>query len=500
MNFNSIEFLIFLPVVVSLYWILPHKVRWILLLAASYFFYMSWNIWLLGLILVTTVTAYVAAIAIGHARSQWEKHAWLFLALVVCLGLLIFFKYIDFILEGVFGAVRLFNAEAEVPVLNLILPVGISFYTFQTLSYVIDVYRGAYVAEKHFGYFALYVAYFPQLVAGPIEKPQTLLPQLKTEQTICESDFRAGVKWLLSGFFRKCVVADFCGIFVDKVYSDLGGADALAVFVASVLFLVQIYNDFAGYSEIAIGGARLMGVKLSLNFDRPLTSVSYTEFFRRWHITLNQWFTQYVYIPLGGNRKGRFRKILNTLVVFSLCGLWHGANLTFVAWGLFAGIVVSLETLLKAPGKRLCGKLGIDPHDEAVRLIRRIVVFVLFSFSCVLFRAQSLSEAGTAFSKIFGAWGFGKEYFGKTLMTLGMTTETILRLFVVLLSMTLVYRYTSDDPAYAEKTRRKSLLLRAKKMDVVGAVTLLYGMFAIAFFWLAFASVGDVSGFQYFQF
>ena len=202
MNFNSLEFLIFLPVVVLLYWLLPHKFRWVLLLAASLFFYMSWNVWLIVLIGITTITAYVAAICISRAHSAGAKRAWLIITLVICLGILIFFKYINFILESVVGVIRLFNADRDDIVLNIILPVGISFYTFQTLSYVIDVYRGDYPAERHFGYFALYVTYFPQLVAGPIEKPGTLLPQLRADNKFNADDMTAGGKWLLSGFFR----------------------------------------------------------------------------------------------------------------------------------------------------------------------------------------------------------------------------------------------------------------------------------------------------------
>ena len=277
MNFNSIEFLIFLPVVVTAYWLLPFRARWALLLAASLFFYMSWNVWLIILIGITTVTAYVAAIAVSRTDNARVRKAWLIATLVICLGILIFFKYINFLLESAVGVIRLFNAGQADIVLDIILPVGISFYTFQTLSYVIDVYRGDYPAERHFGYFALYVTYFPQLVAGPIEKPGTLLPQLRTEQKLNADDLLEGGKWLISGFFRKCVVADFCGIFVNKVYADLGSANALAVFAASALFLFQIYNDFAGYSEIALGSARLMGVKLTHNFEKPLASASFTE-------------------------------------------------------------------------------------------------------------------------------------------------------------------------------------------------------------------------------
>jgi len=491
MNFNSLGFLLFLPLTLIGYWLLPHKVRWIWLLVASYFFYMCWNAWLILLILTTTVTAYVAAIMIGRAEKKRTKKFWLILTLVVCLGLLIFFKYINFILESVVGIVRLFHAEQEDVVLNVLLPVGISFYTFQTLSYVIDVYRGSYPAERHFGYFALYVSYFPQLVAGPIEKPRTLLPQLREQHALNETDFSAGFRYLLSGFFRKCVVADTCGIFVDKVYADLGQANALAVFVASALFLIQIYNDFAGYSEIALGSARLMGVKLSKNFDRPLTSVSYTEYFRRWHITLNQWFTEYVYIPLGGNRKGTVRKILNTLVVFALCGLWHGANWTFVLWGLAAGVMVSIETLLGKPFHALCRKINLNLEHPAVKLLRQSVIFILFTFSCVLFRSQNLSDIGIAFSKLFTEWGFGEEYFVQTAGMLGIDTVQIFRLALALGAMGKLYAFT-------EKPQPNRLLSRTQSMQI--SAVYVYGIAAIALFWLALLANSDVSGFMYFQF
>ena len=328
-----------------------------------------------------------------------------------------------------------------------------SFYTFQTLSYVIDVYRGDFEAEKHFGYFALFVSFFPQLVAGPIERPGKLLPQLKEERKFRKEYFTEGMEFLLIGFFRKCVIADMCGVFVNHVFADLSQANALSVTLAALLFFVQIYCDFAGYSEIAMGSARLMGMSLSRNFNKPLLSASYTEFFRRWHITLNQWFTQYVYIPLGGNRKGKARKILNTLIVFALCGLWHGANWTFVLWGLVAGVAVSVETLLKkspknslppanaatcathAASAKIADSMASIVSDSTssaaaftilansvapaatvpeaaadsvtalpktavssakadenptVRLLRQIAIFILFTFSCVLFRAQSL--------------------------------------------------------------------------------------------------------------
>ncbi len=493
MNFNSLSFLIFLPVVVLLFWLLPHKARWAMLLIASYIFYMSWNVWLIGLIMITTVTAYGFAMLIERTQNKRIKKLYLAITLIICLGLLVFFKYINFILESAVGVIRLFGGTPDDIVLNIILPVGISFYTFQTLSYVIDVYRGDYKAEKHFGYFALYVSYFPQLVAGPIERPQTLLPQLKEERKFSNEDLYAGGKWLLSGFFRKCVVADFCGIFVDKVYADLGNANALAVFVASALFLIQIYNDFAGYSEIALGSARLMGVKLSKNFNKPLTSTSYTEFFRRWHITLNQWFTQYVYIPLGGNRKGTARKILNTLIVFALCGLWHGANWTFVLWGLVAGVMISIETLLRRPFGRFCEKAKIDLENPAIRLLRQIIIFVLFTFSCVLFRAQNIREVGLAFRQMFTAWGIGEDYVNSAMMALGMNSLQILQLLVFIVAMSLLYKLPGQE-------KEERLPLCGERVQALNISLVIYGIFAISLCWFALLANSDVSGFQYFQF
>ena len=488
MNFNSFEFLVFLPVVVLLYWILPHKVRWAMLLVASYVFYMSWNAWLIVLILITTVTAYGFALAIERTQNIRLKKLFLAITLIICLGLLIFFKYINFILESAVGVIRLFNVEQDSIVLNVILPVGISFYTFQTLSSVIDVYRGEYKAEKHFGYFALYVSYFPQLVAGPIERPQNLLPQLREEHTFSEEDILVGGKFLVSGFFRKCVVADFCGIFVNNVFANLGDSSGLAVFIASGLFLIQIYNDFAGYSEIALGSARLMGVKLSRNFDKPLVSTSFTEFFHRWHITLNQWFTQYVYRPLGGNRKGVARKIVNMLIVFALSGLWHGANWTFVLWGLTMGIMVSAETLLRKPFAKFCEKAKIDLENSSVKLIRQLIMLLLFTLCSVLFRSQNMLEAVVAYRQIFTAWG-GME---KAMSDLGMNGLQIIQLALFIFGMALLYKLPREQET-------KPLAL-SRESTAVNVGVFVYGIMAIMLCWLGLLAMDDVSAFQYFQF
>ena len=496
MNFNSWQFLIYLPVVVGMYWLLPHRFRWIMLLIVSYYFYMSWNAWLIILIMTTTVTAYVASNLMKKTQSRKVRKALLIVTLVICLGILVFFKYINFLLETAVGVIRLFNAEQDSIVLNVILPVGISFYTFQTLSYVVDVYRGDFEPEPHFGYFALYVVYFPQLVAGPIERPGALLPQLREEHKFSYEDFTEGIKWLISGFFRKVVVADFCGIFVDKVFADLSAANSLAVFAAAFLFLIQIYNDFAGYSEIALGSARLMGVKLTQNFIRPLSSTSFTEFFRRWHITLNVWFTEYVYIHLGGNRKGMARKLLNTLIVFTLCGFWHGANWTFVLWGVTVGVFVCIESLLRKPVRAVCAKRGIDLANPTIRFLRQAVIILLFTLCSVMFRSSDITQIGQAYAKMFTAWGFGAEYFDATLKSLGMSMTDLLQLIVSFVGMAVICRLTLEKPA-------PEPLSAPQGKAAVGQpayAALLFGVLTIALCWVALITGSDVSGFAYFQF
>lgn len=491
MNFNSLQFLIFLPIVLLLYWILPHKFRWVLLLIASYYFYMSWNAWLVFAILGTTAVSYAAGRLIAGTQNSAAKKWLLALTVIICLGTLIFFKYFNFLVQSATDFLNLFALDIHSRTLDIILPVGISFYTFQTLSYVIDVYRGE-TAEKHFGYYALFVSYFPQLVAGPIERSGDLLPQLHTEQKINWEDFEAGFRILLCGFFRKCVVADFCGIFVNNVFNNLSGATGLSVFIASALFCIQMYCDFAGYSEIAMGSARMMGVKLTRNFDRPYLAQSYTEFFRRWHITLNRWFTDYLYIPLGGNRKGKFRKVINTIIVFLLCGLWHGANWTYVLWGLYAGVWVCIEGLLKKPAQKIISKKCIDLNKDWIKLLRRGIMFMIFIPAALIFRSSSVSQIGEALSKISV---FDIE---QTFVALGIGFMETIQILLCIICMCYIYYFGEYKPrAEYERyilTNRQSGRLMQKTSIYI------YVIAVIAVFWLALLANGDVSTFQYFQF
>lgn len=468
MTFDSPVFLIFLPLVVLIQWWLPHKWRKYWLLAASYFFYMYWNPALIVLLLFSTVVDYCCGRGMEAAEGNRRK-ALLLVSIFVNLGLLFSFKYLDFFGETVNGICALMGLSYRVPAFNLILPVGISFYTFQTMSYTIDVYRGKIPAERNFVTFALYVSFFPQLVAGPIERAGALLPQLQAERSPSREDFAAGFQLLISGFFRKVVIADLCGRFVDRVYDAAAVVDGAAVAVATVLFAVQIYCDFAGYSEIAAGSARLMGVRLMRNFDRPYLSGSIREFWRRWHISLSGWFTDYIYIPLGGSRRGLKRQIYATLMVFAVSGLWHGARWTFVLWGLFHGVLLVFELLWQ-------------PKTQKFRLLRVGLTFCAVTLSWIFFRSGSLEQAFGFLSVLVQPWDFGRAW-----ELLGMTSLDFLQLVLVLLHLPGLHALsrTMDD---GER--------RAKLADI----SYVYYLMVIACAWLLRLESNAVSTFIYFQF
>ena len=386
MLFNSYKFLIFFPVIFLLYWALPHRYRKYLLLAASYYFYMCWKAEFIVLILFTTAVSY--ACCLGMERFPRRKKALLLVSLISNFSLLFFYKYFNFFGESLTALCRAVSIPFSVPVLNIILPVGISFYTFQALSYVIDVYRGKMAAEHDFLLFALFVSYFPQLVAGPIEKAENLLPQLKKPCAFRYEQAAAGLRQMGWGFFKKCVAAAYLAALADKVYNNVPDAAGGAAMLATAAFALQIYCDFSGYSDIAKGCSALMGVELMTNFRAPYFASSVRDFWRRWHISLTDWLREYVYFPLGGSRRGLARTVWNTWVVFSLSGLWHGASWTFVVWGMLHALYLSAELLWRKAfprerpsGKGSCKTLGV------------IKTFVLVCIAWVFFRADTMADA-----------------------------------------------------------------------------------------------------------
>lgn len=337
MLFNSLQFLLFLPVVVALYFATPHRFRWALLLLASYYFYAAWRPEYLLLIIASTLVDYLCALRMGRLESRRRRKKYLVLSLGSNLGLLFGFKYLTFFNESTRAVFDQLNIFYGVPTFEILLPVGISFYTFQTLSYTIDVYRGARPPERHLGIFALYVSFFPQLVAGPIERSTRLLPQFFQHHGFDAGRVQSGLRLILWGFFKKIVIADRLAVYVNAVYANPSAYDGPSLLLATYFFAFQIYCDFSAYSDIAIGSARVMGFELMQNFRRPYFARSIQEFWQRWHISLSTWFRDYVYLPLGGNRVPTWRWYTNLLLVFLVSGLWHGANWTFVVWGALHG-------------------------------------------------------------------------------------------------------------------------------------------------------------------
>lgn len=463
MSFDSAAYLLFLPATVLLHWLCTHRGRWAVLLSASLFFYASWSVPLTGLLLAEAGAVWLSGLALGRWRHPVLRRLALGLALAVCFGLLGYFKYFNF-LAGSVSALLGGTWDAW----DIILPVGCSFYTFQAVSYVIDAYRGRLEPERHPGYLTLYLAFFPQLVAGPIERAGDLLPQLRAERRPCREDGMAGLRLLLGGFFRKVVIADFCGGFVTATYSA-SDPDGSAVFLATLLFAVQIYCDFAGYSEIAVGSARLLGVRLMRNFDRPYLARGFRDFWRRWHVSLGRWFTDYVYVPLGGSRRGLGRQLLAVFTVFALSGLWHGAEWSFVVWGLFHGTLFA--------GELLARRAGLSPaRSKAGKRLETVLTFAAVSFGWIFFRADSLGHAAALIGRLFSPWDVPAG-----LACLGLTATDGLRLALTLALLPAVNRL-----GWGEERPRD--------------MTLVYFFLAIAVSWLIRLDNGGAGTFIYFQF
>ncbi len=394
MLFNSLDFIIFFPIVVAMYFALPHRFRWVLLLLASYYFYMCWNYKYVVLILITTSINYLCGIGIGRSKRKAFRVFFLTTGLVVSLGILFFYKYFNFFGESLNVIFNQFNIFYRIPTYNILLPVGISFFTFQTLSYTIDVYKGKQPVEKHLGIFALYVSFFPQLVAGPIERSTNLLPQFRKENNLTWENVRDGVAEILWGFFKKVVIADRLSEYVNTVYNLPGDYQGPHFLIATLFFSVQIYCDFSGYSSIAIGTARVMGYRLMVNFRRPYLASSVRDFWHRWHISLSTWFRDYLYISLGGNRVAtKWRHQFNIFVTFLVSGLWHGANWTFVIWGALHGFYQISANWTKAWREKMNNALGLTKRPRFYLTLQRLITFTLVYFAWIFFRARSLSEA-----------------------------------------------------------------------------------------------------------
>lgn len=401
MLFNSFEYIIFFPIVVAIYFALPHRWRWAFLLAASYYFYMCWRVEYIFLIIASTLVDYYAGLMMGKIREKRKRKKYLVLSIVINLGLLFSFKYLNFFTTSVNEAFHYFNIFHDIPLFKVLLPVGISFYTFQTLSYTIDVYRGRTKTEYHLGKFALYVAFFPQLVAGPIERSYRLLPQFNERKYIDYNRIVSGLKLMLWGFLKKVVVADRLGIFTANVFGNPAAYEGLQIHVASAFLLIQIYADFSGYTDIARGSARIMGYDLMENFKRPFIAKTISEFWGRWHISMTTWFRDYLFyfFPIKKNRKViRWKWHFYLIITFVIIGIWHGASWTFFIFGLLQGIFITFASLTKKYRFRINRFIGLTKSQSLLNTVNIIVVFAINCFSAVFFGARSIKDAGIMLS------------------------------------------------------------------------------------------------------
>ena len=403
MLFNSFSFLLFFPIVVIAFFIIPHKLKKLWLLITSYYFYMCWNPRYVLLIVVSTIVTYICGILIEGMPSDKEERFVIIISFCINLGILAVFKYANFAIVTISNMMRHVGIEVADKRIDLLLPVGISFYTFQALGYIIDVYRGRIKAERNIINYALFVSFFPQLVAGPIERSGNLLTQIhKTEEisTFEWERMRYGLMLMLWGFFQKLLIADRISIITNRVFNGYANYNFGDLFIVTILFAFQIYCDFNGYTCIARGAAKVMGFNLMDNFNQPYLAVGIKDFWRRWHISLTSWFTDYLYIPLGGGRRGVCRKYLNVLIVYMVSGLWHGASWHFVVWGMLHALFYIAEDF----GKKLLGIFHTEKqitNSFSRRIRKTVVTFLLVAFAWVFFAAESTHMAIGFFEQMF---------------------------------------------------------------------------------------------------
>lgn len=497
MLFNSLEFLLSFPLVCLGYYVIPHRARYLFLLAFSYFFYMCWNPRYALLMFTSTAITFVSGLLIESADKVEDgkervrrKNIYVALSFISNLAILFFFKYFDFAAGTFIRILAVAGIQAQSPTFDIILPVGISFYTFQALSYTMDVYRKDIYAEHNFLKYALFVSFFPQLVAGPIERSKNLLIQINEKHEFDFARVRSGLLLMLYGYFQKVVLAEYLAIVVDSVYNTYTERTGFQLLIATICFAFQIYCDFGSYSNIAVGSARVMGFRLMENFNTPYFAVSVSDFWRRWHISLSTWFRDYLYIPLGGNRKGKVRKWMNLMVVFLVSGLWHGASWHFVIWGGMNGAYQVIGEWMRPYKEKVVKALGTDPAASSHRLLKMLVTFGLVDISWVFFRASF--RQGLSILKTIA--GFREDYWftwGNNLQAMGLTlaTRNILIVALLILLVTDVCKYRGMNTI--EWVCRQGIWLRW--------LIYFFGIFGIIIFGV-YGPRFDASQFIYFQF
>ncbi len=494
MIFNSVDFLIFFPVVTLIYFIIPKKARYIWLLLASYFFYMCWNAKYALLLLTSTVVTWLCARLVYAAKKPVLKKLILAVCLCVNLGILFFFKYFDFFLANCNRILSALHMEIPEKGFDVLLPVGISFYTFQALGYTIDVYRGKVVPEKNILRYALFVSFFPQLVAGPIERSGSLLGQmrdLEKKKLWNYENVTGGLTLMVWGLFIKMVIADRVAILVNHVFGSYYLYGTVVLAAGAVGFAIQIYCDFMGYSIIAVGAARVMGFRLMENFETPYFSRSVSEFWKRWHISLSTWFRDYVYIPLGGNRRSRLRKYVNVMVTMGVSGLWHGASWTYVIWGLLHGVYQVAGDITGGLRTRVYDALHTKKESFSFRLAQTVSTFLLADIAWIFFRAPSVSHALRFCRRLVTKWDPWDLFNGK-IYTLGLDRREFhilgVSLVILFLADLLRYRKKQEITAFLQE---QCIWFRWGAIIALITATLVFGIYGVEF---------ESSQFIYFQF
>ena len=498
MLFNSTDYLLFFPIVVLVTFIIPPKVRYIWLLAASYYFYMSWNAVYALLIVTSTAVTWICGLAVEAAdrkipdekKKTLSKRCILATSLLINFGILFYFKYTNFALHTVQQVLNRAGIAAAFPTFDIILPIGISFFTFQAAGYTIDVYRGETAAERNPLRYALFVAFFPQLVAGPIERSKNLLKQLETPASFDVMNAKNGLLTMAYGIFLKIVVADNIAVIVDRIYAAPDEHAGMELLVATMLFAFQIYCDFNGYTKIAIGSAQVLGYRLMNNFNAPYFAGSVKDFWRRWHISLNSWFIDYLYIPLGGSRAGRVRKQCNTLFVFLCSGLWHGAAWHYVVWGGLNGLMCILEDLFSPFITKVFHRLHIDTTKIGFRVFRRFYTFAFIDLTMLFFRAESLGICLRMLKRIIADFRFG-----------WLTNLEVLSMFetprsFVVIAGSLILLFLIDLATY-KGTDVKAVIFQ---QQIVFRWVIYTGFLMLILFWGLYGNDYAQTQFIYFQF
>lgn len=460
MLFNSLHFVVFFIVTTITYFLLPHKYRWFLLLSISCYFYMAFIPVYILILAFTIIIDYIAGILIEQATKR--RKMLLSVSIIANVGVLCFFKYYNFLNENLTEMLGWASMKNPIPALSIILPIGLSFHTFQAMSYTIEVYRGNQKAERHFGIYALYVMFYPQLVAGPIERPQNVIHQFYKKVSFDYDRVASGLRLMLWGLFKKVVIADRLAIYVDAIYNNPEHHSGISSAVATVFFAFQIYCDFSGYSTIAIGAARVLGIDLMENFRRPYLAKSIKEFWSRWHISLSTWFRDYLYIPIGGSRVKFSRHMMNLLIVFVISGIWHGASWTFVIWGMLHGVYQIIEILLNKYVYK------DKKRSKGIVVINYITTFVLVCLAWVFFRANSVQDAFTIVSNII-TFKEGGLFIG---FAAGFVYSILLIIFLILAEINYEYLNNRLSMIY-----NRSITIRTAGYAILLLLMLMIGVF-----------------------